>query len=169
MDDIEKTTLGKIKENYMRTKNNHDDHMRLENLLQETGNVVTQLKKDLAGVSSFVRVVVASQLNIEGKLPFASDAQIVDFFSRQKGESKEDLVGRKLGLENYMRVSDGNFYMRFKKLFSMFFANCRLNKHNMFVALQVKDEVNNLKFPLHALRAAFTEEYLVGHYWPTKG
>jgi hypothetical protein len=36
-------------------------------------------------------------------------------------------------------------------------------------ALQVKDEVNILKFPLHALRAIFTEDYLVGHYWPTKG
>jgi hypothetical protein len=115
MDDIEKTTLGKIKEGYVRCKNNHDDHVHLENMLQETGNVVTQLKKDLAEVSSFVRAAVASQLNIGDKLPFTSDAQIVDFFTRQKGESKDNLVGRKLGLENYLRVSDSNVHKIFLK------------------------------------------------------
>lgn len=36
-------------------------------------------------------------------------------------------------------------------------------------AWQVKDEAHVLVFPLHALRAAFTEDYLRTHYWPTKG
>jgi hypothetical protein len=105
MDDVEKRVLGKIKESYTRTKNNHDDIVRLEGLVQETGNIVTQIKKELGDVASFVRVAVASQISITEHLPFKSNSDVISFFTRQKGETKDENKRRLLGLENYLRVS----------------------------------------------------------------
>jgi hypothetical protein len=105
MDDVEKTVLGKIKESYNRTKNNHDDIVRVEGLVQETGNLITQMKKELADIGSFIRVAVASQISVAEHLPFKSDDDVVSFFTRQKDETKDDLKARLLGFENYLRVS----------------------------------------------------------------
>jgi hypothetical protein len=103
MDDLEKSVLSKMKENYSRTKNNHDDIIRVENLVQESGNIMTQVKKELVDIGLF-KAAVASQIRIDKYLPFTSDEAIVEFFTRQSGETKADVHRRKLGLENYMRV-----------------------------------------------------------------
>jgi hypothetical protein len=109
MDDVEKSVLCKIKETYGRAKNNHDDMVRVEALVQEAGNMITQMKKELGDIASFIRVSVASQISIAEYLPFKSDDNVVSFFTREKGETKEDLKRRQLGFENYLRVSGKKF------------------------------------------------------------